>query len=225
MNKVCAKCGYQRTGLEDVPDWQCPSCNVAYSKVEPESAPNPVSTPEQLSTKPQIEVSSFDSEEEIRKKFSRPTKKPQPKPLESEIILDELHPSNAPVNRQWLGLVGSSMLAIGVFAPLISVPVMGTVNYFANGIGDGVVVFVLSLAAMYMVYQQSYEKIWYPIIGSILVMIVTAIHYYLEVREQIKPLRDASIDMDLSVLIQVQWGFGLMLIGLSFLIMCALREN
>jgi len=30
---VCPKCGYKRKAEEFAPDWQCPSCHVAYSKV------------------------------------------------------------------------------------------------------------------------------------------------------------------------------------------------
>jgi len=29
----CPKCGYERQPTDDAPDWQCPSCKVAYAKV------------------------------------------------------------------------------------------------------------------------------------------------------------------------------------------------
>lgn len=29
----CPKCGYERQPMDDAPDWQCPSCKVAYAKV------------------------------------------------------------------------------------------------------------------------------------------------------------------------------------------------
>ena len=32
--KLCLKCGYQRTGQEDVPDIYCPQCGRVYAKVE-----------------------------------------------------------------------------------------------------------------------------------------------------------------------------------------------
>lgn len=32
--KRCPKCGYERQPADTVPDWQCPSCGVAYNKVE-----------------------------------------------------------------------------------------------------------------------------------------------------------------------------------------------
>lgn len=33
MSVKCPKCGYQRVETDSVPDWQCPSCGVAYNKV------------------------------------------------------------------------------------------------------------------------------------------------------------------------------------------------
>ena len=33
MTRICPKCNYVRKETDDVPDWQCPSCQVAYNKV------------------------------------------------------------------------------------------------------------------------------------------------------------------------------------------------
>ena len=35
-------------------------------------------------------------------------------------------------------------MAIGVFLPLLSMPIVGSINYFQNGRGDGVIVLVLA---------------------------------------------------------------------------------
>jgi len=39
---------------------------------------------------------------------------------------------------------GSILLAFGVFAPLVSIPMLGHLNYFRNGQGDGVIVLILA---------------------------------------------------------------------------------
>lgn len=49
MGKVCQKCGYERTGEETAPEFECPSCGAIYRKVEAalaskKAAPTP-STP------------------------------------------------------------------------------------------------------------------------------------------------------------------------------------
>lgn len=33
MTRICPKCNYVRQSSDNAPDWQCPSCTVAYSKV------------------------------------------------------------------------------------------------------------------------------------------------------------------------------------------------
>ena len=35
---ICPKCQYKRTAADQAPDWQCPSCGVAYSKAAAQSA-------------------------------------------------------------------------------------------------------------------------------------------------------------------------------------------
>ena len=37
--KRCPKCRYERQPADTAPDWQCPSCGVAYAKVEGSAAP------------------------------------------------------------------------------------------------------------------------------------------------------------------------------------------
>lgn len=42
MNVVCPKCAYQRASTDTAPDWQCPSCGIAYAKyVKPEPVVRP----------------------------------------------------------------------------------------------------------------------------------------------------------------------------------------
>lgn len=34
MGKKCLKCGYERSGVEDAPEYECPKCGAVYAKVE-----------------------------------------------------------------------------------------------------------------------------------------------------------------------------------------------
>ena len=47
--------------------------------------------------------------------------------------------------KQKLGLAGSVVLFIGVFIPIVTLPIVGSMNYFHNGQGDGVLVLFLAL--------------------------------------------------------------------------------
>lgn len=44
------------------------------------------------------------------------------------------------MNRQVVGFIGAAALGLGVFMPLVSMPIVGTINYFNNGRGDGIIV-------------------------------------------------------------------------------------
>jgi glutaredoxin len=42
--KRCPRCRYERKATDTAPDWQCPSCGVAYNKVEGGPLPHPTAT-------------------------------------------------------------------------------------------------------------------------------------------------------------------------------------
>ena len=43
--KRCPRCRYERRSTDTAPDWQCPSCEVAYNKAEEAAYVRPVVTP------------------------------------------------------------------------------------------------------------------------------------------------------------------------------------
>ena len=58
-------------------------------------------------------------------------------------------PGSSLVDRRLvLGLLGSLILALGVFMPIVRFPVVGSVNYFGNGEGDGVLVLLLAVVSL-----------------------------------------------------------------------------
>jgi hypothetical protein len=62
--------------------------------------------------------------------------------------------------KQILGLAGSVALFIGVFTPIVSLPVVGNMNYFQNGRGDGVIVLVLAVVSLILVLIKRYRWLW-----------------------------------------------------------------
>ena len=53
--------------------------------------------------------------------------------------------------KKMLGLIGSITLFIGVFAPIVSIPLIGNANYFRNGQGDGTIVLILAVVSLILV--------------------------------------------------------------------------
>jgi hypothetical protein len=63
---------------------------------------------------------------------------------------------------QILGLVRSAVLFIGVFTPIVGLPIVGTRNYFQNGQGDAVIVLVLALISLLLTLAKRYRGLRRP---------------------------------------------------------------
>jgi len=79
--------------------------------------------------------------------------------------------------KQLLGLIGSIILFVGVFAPIVSVPIMGNMNYFQNGKGDGTIVLLLAVVSLVLVLAKKYKGLWITGLGSLAVMAFTFINF------------------------------------------------
>ncbi len=79
--------------------------------------------------------------------------------------------------KQLLGLIGSTVLFIGVFMPTVRVPIIGDVNFFQNGEGDGIIVLILAVISLVLVLTKKYEGLWFTGIGSLGIMLFTFINF------------------------------------------------
>jgi hypothetical protein len=62
--------------------------------------------------------------------------------------------------KQQLGLAGSIVLFIGVFTPIVTLPIVGSINYFHNGQGDGVLMLFLALISLGLTLRERYRWLW-----------------------------------------------------------------
>lgn len=130
--------------------------------------------------------------------------------------------------KQILGLIGSIILFVGVFAPILSVPIMGNMNYFQNGKGDGIIVLVLAVASLVLVLTKNYKGLWFTGLGSIGVLLFTFINFQSkmsqmksEMESQLagNPFRGLA-DMAMQS-VQLQWGWALLIVGAGLVIASA----
>jgi len=127
-----------------------------------------------------------------------------------------------------VGLVGCSLLLLGVFAPIVSAPIVGELNYFRNGEGDGVIVLGLMGVAVVMILARVIRYLLIPGIGSLLLVLYTFINLRVtlsrehdQVQAQLgdNPFR-ALADVGLG-LVQLEYGWALLLLGALFLIIAS----
>lgn len=130
--------------------------------------------------------------------------------------------------KQLLGLMGSIVLFIGVFTPIVSVPIIGNINYFRNGEGDGTIVLILAVISLILVLAKKYNGLWFTGTGSLVVMLFTFVNFQTKMSQAKadmkldladNPFRDlADIAMQS---VQLQWGWALLIVGSALIIASA----
>jgi hypothetical protein len=130
--------------------------------------------------------------------------------------------------KQMLGVIGSLILFVGVFTPIASLPIVGSMNYFQNGKGDGVIVLALAIVSLILTLTKRYGGLWFTGIGSLAVTIFTFVNFQMRMSEaqaqmesQLSgnPLRGlADIGMQS---VQIQWGWSVLIVGAGLVIAAA----
>jgi hypothetical protein len=127
-----------------------------------------------------------------------------------------------------LGLIGSIALCIGVFAPLVSMPIVGAQNYFANGQGDGTMVLGLAIISLLLVFTKRYRGLWLTGLGSLAMILFTFISFQNVVSDMKSEMRAdlegnpfAGMAEAMIGTVQIQWGWAVLIVGAVLLIASA----
>jgi RNase P subunit RPR2 len=130
--------------------------------------------------------------------------------------------------KQMLGLIGSLILFVGVFTPIISLPIVGNMNYFQNGKGDGVIILALAIVSLILTLTKRYRGLWITGVGTLAVMGFTFVNFQMrmsEMQSQMEsqlsgnPFRGiADIAMQS---VQIQWGWAVLIVGAGLVIASA----
>jgi len=134
--------------------------------------------------------------------------------------------------KQLFGIIGSVILFFGVFAPIVSVPVLGNLNYFQNGKGDGLIILILSVLSLILVLAKKYKGLWFT--GGLIIAVMAFTFVNLQIK-----ISDMKMQMEndlagnpfhgfASMLIQsvqIQWGWALLIVGAVLLIVSAAMKD
>ena len=113
--------------------------------------------------------------------------------------------------REKTALGGAALLAIGSFSPVASVPFGGSITYFNNGNGDGVIALILAVVALVVVFIRRWDRfVW--IIGCIAA--VMCVYDMANVAHMVSTSNNPFLKNTVSL----QWGWGLLLIGCAMLV-------
>jgi hypothetical protein len=119
-----------------------------------------------------------------------------------------------------LGLAGAALLFIGVFCPMISIPIAGTMNYFQHGSGGGIFILVFVAATVVISLMKKFTLLWIPGIGSAGLIGYTFFSLQIRLSDAKQSLQDDLADNPFAGLaimavesVQIQWGFAVLAIG------------
>lgn len=130
-------------------------------------------------------------------------------------------------NKQKLAIAGSMMLIVGVFLPILSMPIVGSIDYFRGGEGDGVIVLGLGIVSLVLAIAKKYKALLLTSALSIAVLVFTLAHFYYKMSElkseYVKEMEGnpfAGLGQLAMETIKLDWGWvplisGAVLIGVS----------
>ena len=133
--------------------------------------------------------------------------------------------------KQAIAIVGAILLFLGVFAPIFSVPLLGTINYFQNGKGDGVIVLVLAIVSVALALVKLYKGLLLTGGGTIAILVFTLFNF----QSKMSDLR-SSMEKELAGnpfagfgqaalnSIQLQWGWAVLFVGACLVITAGLMR-
>ena len=132
-------------------------------------------------------------------------------------------------HRKLLGLIGSTVLFLGCFCPIISAPIVGSMNYFQNGKGNGAIVLILAVISLVLTLLKKYKLIWITALASAALLLHTFINFQRGMSILAKESQSeglfAGLAEGMAQTIQLQWGFALLVIGVVILMFCAAKNN
>jgi hypothetical protein len=127
--------------------------------------------------------------------------------------------------KQIAGLVGSIVLFIGVFCPIVSIPMIGSINYSK---GDGIIILVFAAISIIVTLIKKYEWLWFTGLGSLGVILFTFVNFQMKMSEMKSKLAGNPFSGLADVVlqsVQLQWGLGILIIGIILIIVAAILKE
>ena len=130
--------------------------------------------------------------------------------------------------RQTVGLLGSLLLFLGVFAPIVSAPIIGSQNYFQNGSGDGVLIAILALFSVLAVFTRRFRALWWTGLASLALLVFTFVTFQMRLSQLKQQMNTELADNPFKGLaavavqsVQLQWGWAVLVVGAVLVLMAA----
>lgn len=119
-----------------------------------------------------------------------------------------------------IALVGASLLFVGAFMPIISMPIVGSLNYFQNGNGDGVAIVLMAIATTALAMTGRTKHVLWTGLASLAMLAFTFINFQSKMGEVRANMESELADNPFRGLaeaavgsVQLQWGWAILVLG------------
>jgi hypothetical protein len=130
--------------------------------------------------------------------------------------------------RKTLALTGSAILMVGVFMPIVSLPIIGTMTFFNNGEGDGTIVLALGAISLLLVLAN---RIHLLVVTGLYSLAILGRTFY-NIQSRLAEIRTsmerdqagnpfAGLKRSMMEGVQLQWGWALLVAGAGLLLAAA----
>lgn len=134
--------------------------------------------------------------------------------------------SNLPM---MLGVAGVVLLFVGVFLPIVRLPILGSMNYFQNGRGDGVIVLLMAAVAVLLLVRRRFVWLMVPGASTLAGLVLAIFRLQSRISEmrasQARDLADnpfRGFAEALTQSVQLEYGWAVLALGAVALISAAL---
>lgn len=122
------------------------------------------------------------------------------------------------------GLVGSGIMALGVFLPFLKLPIVGSINAFKNGQGDGIYILGIAIiAGLSFLAKKHLLAVLAGIVAGAIITIDTV-----DAMGRIAQAKDLMANNPfggLMATIQLEWGVFVLFAGVALIFIAALWGN
>ena len=225
-NQNCPKCGAPKT-----PGSECASCGVIYAKAQSDDYARRKMMDE-ARRKADAVVREMNGQQFGSNLIKCPTcghavsQNAPTCPSCGEIINATVALPNKSTSKSTItGYIGAMIMAVGVFCPLVSLPIVGSINYFNNGKGDGSFVLLTAAAAAAAVFWNKFKILPFAGGATLAILAYDFWNFYSKMAKSkaemhkdmagnpFGGLADAAFNA-----VQLQWGWIVMLTGAIMLI-------
>jgi len=135
--------------------------------------------------------------------------------------------------KQILGVIGLILLIVGLFLPIIKIPINDNINFYGNNRAEAMVIAALSVLSLIFILIKRYSLLWIPVIAIIAVMSVLGIDIAMRVMnakskaegiigEELTEEISEGVTQIVTDHVQIQWGVVVLAAGILLIILCAI---